>query len=142
MPPRYDCTPSPTIQSPEPQHASITLLHVGAMGNDGGDMPAQERKDNVVAQLEELEALEAIYEGGCEIIGRDANSAASATETDCCPEVCRCPQRPSTEWCPYRQRQQRVLLYSNTQYIFIATKSLLLSVAAGCCMHYFLLVFR
>lgn len=51
-------------------------------------MPAQEREDNVVAQLEELEALEAIYEGGCEIIGRDANSAASATD-DCCPEVCR-----------------------------------------------------
>lgn len=46
------------------------------MGHDDDALSAQEREENVAAQLEELEALEAIYAEGCEVIRGSAASAA------------------------------------------------------------------
>lgn len=71
-----------------PRHAqSWGLWHTTAltsdkvraqMGNDSGDLSVQEKEANVSAQLEELEALEAIYGEGYEAV---RGSAAS-------PQVC------------------------------------------------------
>lgn len=45
----------------------------------GGGLSAQERGENAAAQEEELEALEAIYGEGCEVLSRGSTAS--------CPEV-------------------------------------------------------
>lgn len=44
-----------------------------------GDLPEQEKDENIAAQEEELEALEAIYGEDCEVISRGSTAS--------CPEV-------------------------------------------------------